>query len=40
MPIRGSVKQFKEAPVKAIQIAVIALLVAVTALFISIGKKS
>jgi len=39
MQIRGQVKALKEAPVKAIQIAVIALFVAIAALFVSMGKK-
>lgn len=39
MPIRQNIKTFKEAPAKAMQVAVIALLIAITALFVSMGKR-
>jgi hypothetical protein len=39
MPIRQNFKALKEAPAKAIQISVIALLIAITALFVSMGKR-
>lgn len=39
MPIRENIKALKEAPAKAIQIAVVALLIAIAALMVSLGKK-
>jgi hypothetical protein len=39
MPIRGSLKELKAAPERAIKLALIALIVATAALFISMGKK-
>jgi hypothetical protein len=39
MPIRGSIKRIKEAPIRSTKIAIIALLIAITALIVSLGKK-
>lgn len=40
MPIKGQIKALKEAPARAIQIAVVALLIAIAALMVSLGKKN
>ena len=38
MPVREKIKAYKEAPVKAIQIAVAAFFIAILALMVSLGK--
>lgn len=39
MPLMGNIKRLKEAPAQATKIAMIALLIAITALFVSLGKR-
>lgn len=40
MGFRSSIKNVKEAPKQAINIAIVALLIAITALVVSVGKKA
>lgn len=40
MPLRKSIKDLKEAPAQATKIAIVALLIAVTALIVSVGKRA
>jgi hypothetical protein len=39
MAIRGTLKALKETPVQAFKISIVALLVAITALVVSLGKR-